>query len=85
LEEFKVKCECGWQGMAGEMISGDNPFDPSQIIYACPKCKTLESTTFRACDEPDCWWKVTCGTPTPVGYRSTCGKHMPKKEKAPGD
>ena len=46
MEEFKVKCECGWQGMAGEMISGDNPFDPSQIIYACPKCKTLESTTF---------------------------------------
>jgi hypothetical protein len=27
------------------------------------------------CDEPGCEKRVTCGTPTPKGYRSVCGEH----------
>lgn len=33
-----------------------------------------------ACDEPDCREQVTCGTPTPDGYRSTCFDHRPIRE-----
>ena len=29
------------------------------------------------CDEPNCTAAVTCGTPTPDGYRRTCSKHQP--------
>jgi hypothetical protein len=32
------------------------------------------------CDEPGCKEEITCGTPTPTGYRRTCGKHLPKRE-----
>ena len=34
--------------------------------------------TAGECDEPGCSAAVTCGTSTPQGYRSTCGKHRPK-------
>ncbi len=32
---------------------------------------------WQVCDEPDCKRPVTCGTPTPKGYRHTCGTHAP--------
>ena len=31
--------------------------------------------TPEICDEPDCLEDVTCGWPSPNGYRNTCGKH----------
>jgi hypothetical protein len=30
------------------------------------------------CDEQGCKRRATCGTPTPAGYRKTCGQHIPK-------
>ncbi|WP_210180609.1 hypothetical protein, partial [Bradyrhizobium jicamae] len=30
------------------------------------------------CDEPGCLGFVSCGTPTPTGYRSTCYEHRPE-------
>jgi hypothetical protein len=31
------------------------------------------------CDEPGCYDPVSCGTPTPDGYRNTCYEHKPDK------
>jgi len=33
------------------------------------------------CDESGCKERYTCGTPTPNGYRKTCGKHIPRVEE----
>ena len=76
--EQKINCqECGWHGLENELLSASNPFDVEDTIFACPECKIVESTIVNACDEPGCWSDVSCGTPTPEGYRSTCGKHQP--------
>ena len=40
---------------------------------------------FVLCDEPECEREVTCGTPTPDGYRSTCGEHMPRQKSRQSD
>lgn len=72
---------CGWRGTEAEMLRADHPLQPGVEILGCPWCR--ETDTLRgACDEPNCWEEATCGTPTPGGYRSTCGKHMPKVPNA---
>lgn len=71
--------ECGWHGREDELLWATSPFADEQIS-ACPHCKTVESTR-AACDERDCWDLVSCGTPTPNGYRSTCGKHRPQSAR----
>lgn len=73
----KVICECGWRGLAADMLRAPNPFDPSDELNGCPHCKQPE-TLLVACDEPGCWRETSCGTPTPDGYRRTCGQHRPK-------
>ena len=45
-------------------------------IYHWRERETCEWQT--RCDEPGCKEQVSCGTPTPTGYRNTCGKHRPK-------
>ena len=78
---FKLTCvECDWRGHSTEQLRADNPFDPGEFIYGCPKCKSVDCF-LRACDEAGCWSDVTCGTPTPNGYRNTCGKHRPEPEE----
>jgi len=75
----KRVCEqCQWQGTAAEVLVGPNPFDPTDKVTGCPNCKSVDST-FEACDEPECWSISSCGTPTPTGYRRTCGKHRPQQ------
>lgn len=79
MSNDKCVCEeCGWQGSLGDQLHGVNPFDTEDKIYGCPRCKTIDRM-YPVCDEPDCWKPVTCGSPTPDGYRSTCGKHRPKE------
>lgn len=80
---MKVLCNarrCGWHGQEEEVLQAPNPFDSTDTLQGCPECKSVE-TIFVACDEPDCWKQATCGTPTPSGYRQTCGKHVPKEGK----
>jgi hypothetical protein len=75
----KVKCSerrCNWRGQDDELLRGKNPFDADDIVIGCPECKRIDSIVC-VCDEDGCWDKVTCGTPTPDGYRNTCGKHSP--------
>ena len=74
---YKCICkECDWKGHDNELLMAPNPFGADYEITGCPKCKSVDSVNV-ACDEPGCWREVTCGTPTPTGYRSTCGKHRP--------
>jgi hypothetical protein len=70
---------CDWHGTSDEVLRAKNPFDTEEEIWGCPKCKSIDSL-YLACDEPGCWKMVSCGTPTPSGYRSTCGKHRPVAE-----
>lgn len=73
---MRVVCkECDWMGNETDLLIGTNPFEDYRI-YGCPKCRSIDST-YITCDEPGCRNPVTCGTPTPNGYRSTCGKHAP--------
>ena len=77
----KIKCyRCRWRGMEVEELTAPNPFDEEDILVGCPLCKRVDTMVW-ACDEHDCWSEVTCGTPTPNGYRSTCGHHAPKETK----
>jgi hypothetical protein len=74
----KFTCdECYWNGLEDELLRAPNPFEPGDVIVACPKCKAMGDSVSLACDEPGCWRPVSCGTPTPGGYRQTCGHHMP--------
>lgn len=76
-------CEaCGWHGSESDLLKAPNPFAPGEQIFGCPSCKSIDCFSV-VCDEPGCWRSVTCGTPTPAGYRSTCRRHKPEeKEKA---
>ena len=66
--------ECDWKGGEGETLVATNPFNSAELIYGCPECKSVDCFIL-ACDEPDCWRPVTCGTRTLGGYRQTCGRH----------
>ncbi len=71
---------CGWRGTLDDVLRGKSPFD-DEVLIGCPKCKTVDNM-IEACDEPGCWKAATCGTPTPSGYRRTCGDHWPNRTTA---
>jgi len=76
---MKLGCQerrCGWRGTQDQMLTAPNPFDPGDSIVGCPGCKSVD-TLVEVCDEPGCAEFSSCGTPTPTGYRRTCGKHRP--------
>lgn len=76
-DTHKTRCNvCRWQGRESDLLQAPSPFD-SHTIYACPKCKSIDHLII-VCDEPGCWADVTAGTPTPTGYRQTCGQHRPE-------
>jgi hypothetical protein len=79
----KVFCkECDWRGdLYQDALCEANPFDRSENIYGCPKCKSVEQFAM-ACDYNGCWKEVTGGFSTPDGYRNTCYMHgeMLRKE-----
>lgn len=80
---MKLRCvehRCDWRGTDKEMLEAPNPFDATETVTGCPDCKDV-NTLQEACDEPDCWEFSSCGTPTPTGYRRTCGKHYRELEK----
>jgi hypothetical protein len=81
---LKLVCkDCDWRGTDLQKLIAPNPFDKEDIVVGCPKCNSVNQLR-TACDEPGCWEEDTCGTPvvygSPVGYRRTCGKHIPKKK-----
>lgn len=68
---------CGWVGTVEKMLTAKNPFDDAKQIVGCPTCREVD-TFYEVCDEAGCMQEATCGTPVAVGYRRTCGQHMPK-------
>lgn len=51
-----------------------------KIEHALRKEGWIYDTVGAICDEPECIAPVSCGTPTPDGYRATCYNHKPKKD-----
>ena len=85
MADNKTACCCGWRGMSSQMLVAQNPFDETDEVKACPQCRELYHECYRACDEPDCWEAVTCGTRTAGGYRNTCSEHRPKRTLVLGE
>jgi hypothetical protein len=58
-----------------------NEFDLNAKDRVIKAWQSGDETLFRAtlglCDEPGCFNQISCGTPTPTGYRSTCHTHYP--------
>jgi hypothetical protein len=74
----KVECgECAWHGSIADVPTAENPFDPTERVTGCPNCNAVESM-IECCEWEGCWRNTSCGTPTPDGYRRTCGDHIPK-------
>lgn len=75
LQKGKVRCvECGWRGHENEMLLAPNPFDATDTVAGCPKCKSVDSLV-SVCDEVGCDKDVNCGWPSGQGYRNTCIEH----------
>jgi hypothetical protein len=82
MSKHEYRCEeCHWIGTSSQMLFAPNPFtgDSSDTIIGCPNCKAIDPMR-QVCDEPGCKDKVTMGSPTPDGYRSTCYAHRPKEQ-----
>jgi len=74
-DETKIDCnDCGWAGRNKDLLTAPNPFDSVGTITGCPRCKSIDCFAL-CCDEPKCWNHVSCGFPTPDGYRRTCSDH----------
>jgi hypothetical protein len=50
-----------------DVLKSENPFDKSETVLGCPKCKAVD-TIVMLCDMPGC------------NAVSTCGKHKPEQE-----
>jgi len=75
IDPNRFTCDaCEYRGRIEEMLSAPNPFDPTDDLYGCPKCKSINCFT-SVCDEANCWRSVSWGQPTKDGYRQTCHEH----------
>lgn len=72
-ERYKC-CECSEIVSEGAVLRAPSPFDATDILIGCPKCKSVDSFELL-CDEPGCNNTVVCGWPSPQGYRRTCHQH----------
>ena len=72
--EAWICTECDMR--CGTPLVADNPFEPLNIIYGCPHCKTPESLQ-KACVVDGCTRIPTMGKPGSHGYRYawTCSQH----------
>ena len=78
---MRWECECGHVCTEDEMDRvvdpRPRPGEPATTWLVCPACRTPENWQ-AICDEPGCARHVSCGTPTPAGYRNICHQHQPK-------
>lgn len=77
MNDKRVCTECDRHCQKSDVLRGQNPFNPSITVDGCPSCFAVDSMRFT-CDEKDCWFSVTAGTPMPEGYKSTCDEHIPR-------
>lgn len=71
--------------LCGPGMTISNEFDLNARDQLIKAWQSGEEAKMRAaldlCDEPGCFNRVSCGTPTPTGYRSTCHTHYPGDQK----
>lgn len=71
----RFKCEeCGKIFEESEMLRAPHPFIPAAEVGGCPSCHEIDLFCML-CDEPGCQDPVSCGFPSPTGYRQTCCVH----------
>src|SRR5690606_22367208 len=71
----RVRCNtCEWVYTMDHALRAPNPFDPSESIYGCPNCKSVEDFV-RLCDRVGCDNAGSCGQSTPDRYQVTCYDH----------
>lgn len=70
----------------GMNITNELDYELRPNIGEIMRDEQIDSIRLKAivglCDEPGCYDEITCGTPTPDGYRSTCSKHAPNRESS---
>lgn len=75
MSEKRWMCECGEVSTDSQLLTAPNPFDPSETLAGCPRCKTANEFDLL-CAIPECKRLATCGGPSADGvYRQTCGDH----------
>ena len=74
----KWKCnECNEISLETELLYAKSPFDETDTLTGCPKCKGCNGFD-EICDEPGCDRTTSCGFPAGDewgGYRRTCHEH----------
>ena len=85
-ENNRWRCmNCRKELKGSEFLTAPSPFDPTDLLTACPHCKQCDEHFELICDEPGCTQQASCGWPTGDdsdewgGYRNTCGKHYVPK------
>lgn len=63
--------ECRTVSVKKQLLVAPNPFESDSSILGCPNCKSIGHFALL-CDVPECQQIVTCGWPSPAGYRQTC-------------
>lgn len=82
-EARRWRCNnCGAITANAGLLTAPSPFDPSDILTACPRCLCCDEGFALLCDEPWCNREARCGWPTGNdadafgGYRQTCHNHF---------
>jgi len=78
----KMMCgnrRCGWVGDSSELLTAPSPFDATDIIRACPRCKDVDTSIHTACEFEDCRRYGEGGYPLKDGrYVWRCHDHAPE-------
>jgi hypothetical protein len=80
-EHNKWRCKnwrCAWVGPTDQILTAPDPFNEGNTLTACPQCRDVDALV-AACFAEGCTKPAGCGTPTPDGYRWSCGDHVPDK------
>ena len=70
-----VCSNCGGICETNEILKGNNPFDPKEIIHGCPSCKEIDTFTL-VCEIESCITVAEGGIDTFDGYKHFCNRHL---------
>ena len=77
MASTRIRCdECETMFDQKDLLEAPNPFDEGDLIFGCPECREVNSTTLL-CEVEGCPSIASCGTPVAGGYAQTCCKHKP--------
>lgn len=79
---MRIRCpNCSWTGTPDGLLKAPSPFDPEDLLTACPNCKTVEDTD-HLCDIEGCRELSGMGVPMKDGsYTWRCHNHRPAEEE----